>query len=58
MQISQYFVVLSLFLHLSPTRTSCGVIISNVSLTSNRYDTHVAPSAVHFGAKEPAVLGN
>lgn len=27
-------------------------------LTSYRYYTHVAPSAVHFWAKEPAVLSD
>lgn len=38
--------------------TSCSVIIYNPSLTSDRYYTHVPPSAVHFRAKEPAVLSN
>lgn len=60
--ISQYWCCFYFYIfpptHLSPSLTSCCVIISNVSLTSNRYDTHVAPSAVHFGAKEPAVLSN
>lgn len=32
--------------------------VSNAALTSHRDHTHVSPSAVHLGAKEPTVLGD
>lgn len=33
-------------------------MVENAALTSYRDHTHVSPSAVHLGAKEPAVLGD